>query len=158
MRRSPGPARISRRTALLGLLALAASAWGETPDRGAEAVSGAVDPSLPPAERVHALGTLAAQLVDLAASAKAQATAFRIDVAHYRESLRDLVREDDQRPAAERLPRPLVLDMVRMAALLQSAAECQTGRYIVCPPDLMMRLRRQRTLLEQGLAPLRGGR
>ena len=45
-----------------------------------------------------------------------------------------------------------------MAALLQSAAECQTGRYIVCPPDLMTRLRRQRTLLEQGLAPLPGGR
>ena len=58
----------------------------------------------------------------------------------------------------QRLPRPLVLDMVRMAALLQSAAECQTGRYIVCPPDLMTRLRRQRTLVEQGLAPLRGER
>jgi hypothetical protein len=41
-----------------------------------------------------------------------------------------------------------------MAGLLQSAAECQTGRYIVCPPDLMVRLRRQQALVEQGLASL----
>jgi hypothetical protein len=148
---------LSRRAALLGLLALAASAWGETADPVA-AAEGAIDPSLPPPERARALGALASRLVDLAGSSKAHATAFRIDVAHYRESLRDLVKENDARPEAERLPRPLILDLVRMAALLQSAAECQTGRYIVCPPDLMTRLRRQRTLVEQGLAPLPGGR
>lgn len=143
---------------MLGLLALAASAWAETADPVAGVEGGTIDPSLPPPERARALGTLASRLVELAGSAKAHATGFRIDVAHYRESLRDLVKENDARPEAERLPRPLVLDMVRMAALLQSAAECQTGRYIVCPPDLMTRLRRQRTLLEQGLAPLTGGR
>lgn len=155
MGRPRGPVSHGRRAAILGLLALAASAWGESGDQGA---TGAIDPSLPPFERARALAALASQLVDLAGSAKAHATAFRIDVAHYRESLRDLVKDSDQRPEADRLPRALVLDMVRMAALLQSAAECQTGRYIVCPPDLMTRLRRQRTLVEQGLAPLRGER
>lgn len=47
-------------------------------------------------------------------------------------------------------------DMVRMVALLQSAAQCQTGRYIVCPPDRMSRLQRQQVLLDQGISALTG--
>lgn len=112
------------------------------------------DPALPPLERARTLVGLADRLVEAAYSGKAYAHAYRIDVAHYRETLRDLVRENDARLPAERLPRPLLLDMVRMAALLQSAAQCQTGRYIVCPPDLMSQLQRQQALLDQGLATL----
>jgi hypothetical protein len=156
MARGPGRG-ISRRAALLGLLALSTSLWAEAADPVPAAEGTPVDPSLPPPERARALAALASRLVDLAASSKAHATGFRIDVAHYRESLRDLVKENDARAEAERLPRPLILDLVRMTALLQSAAECQTGRYIVCPPDLMTRLRRQRTVLEQGLAALPDG-
>lgn len=111
-----------------------------------------IDPTLPPLERGRALVALSATLVETAQSAKGHASAFRIDVAHYRESLRDLVRDNDTLPDRSRLPKPLVLDMVRMVGLLQSAAQCQTGRYIVCPPDLMSQLNRQQTLMEQGLA------
>ena len=63
--------------------------------------------------------------------------------------------------AGVRVPRPvmfyegvLLMDLVRMAGLLQSAAECQTGRYIVCPPDLMTRLRRQQGVVEGEIASL----
>ena len=113
-----------------------------------------VDPGLPAIERVRALVSFADRLVEAAYSGKALASTYRIDVTYYRESLRDLVKDNDVLPAAERLPRGLVMDMVRMAALLQSAAQCQTGRYIVCPPDLMSQLQRQQALLEQGLAAL----
>jgi hypothetical protein len=151
-RRGPGPG--NRRTAILGLLALAASAWAGTPAPAGDAGAGSIDAALPPVERAQSFAALSARLVELAQSAKANATSFRIDVAHYRESLRDLVKENDKRADADRLPRPLLMDLVRMAGLLQSAAECQTGRYIVCPPDLMVRLRRQQALVEQGLASL----
>lgn len=145
---------LSRRAALLGLLALALSAGGGAADSVLMADVGAIDPSLPPPERARALGALASRLVELASSSKAHATSFRIDVVHYRESLRDLVKENDARDEAERLPRPLLMDLVRMAGLLQSAAECQTGRYIVCPPDLMTRLRRQQGVVEGEIAAL----
>jgi hypothetical protein len=111
-----------------------------------------INPALPPLVRGRALVALSATLVETAQSAKGHASTFRIDVAHYRESLRDLVKANDQLPERNRLPKPLVLDMVRMVGLLQSAAQCQTGRYIVCPPDLMSQLKRQQALMEQGLA------
>lgn len=114
-----------------------------------------IDPAQPPLERCRALVALSATLVDTAQSAKGHASAFRIDVAHYRESLRDLVKDNDTLPERDRLPKPLVLDMVRMVGLLQSAAQCQTGRYIVCPPDLMSQLNRQQALMEQGLGDAR---
>jgi hypothetical protein len=145
---------LSRRAAILGLLALAVSARGEAADAVLAAEVGTIDPSLAPPERVKALGALASRLVELAGSSKAPATSFRIDVVHYRESLRDLVKENDARAEPERLPRPLLMDLVRMAGLLQSAAECQTGRYIVCPTDLMTRLRRQQGVVEGGIASL----
>lgn len=133
---------------LLAGLFWIALVWAQAP--------ASVDSTLPPLERARALVAYADQLVDAAYGGKAYASTYRIDVAHYRETLRDLVKENDARPASERLPRGLLLDMVRMAALLQSAAQCQTGRYIVCPPDLMSKLQRQQALLDQGIAALTG--
>jgi hypothetical protein len=118
---------------------------------------GLIDPAQSPLERRQVLVALSATLVETAQSAKGHASAFRIDVAHYRESLRDLVKDNDKLPERDRLPKPLVLDMVRMVGLLQSAAQCQTGRYIVCPPDLMSQLNRQQALMEQGLAATPAG-
>lgn len=146
------------RILLLALFGVALSAWGGIPGPAAVTLQGAIDPSLPPLERSRALAALSARLVEQAQSGQAHASAYRIDVAHYRESLRDLAREDGAHPEPTRLPRVLLLDMVRMAALLQSAAQCQTGRYIVCPPDLMARLYRQQALEEQDLAALHAGR
>ena len=117
-------------------------------------VQGAIDPSLPPPQRCRALGALSAQLLETAESGKGHAPSFRIDVVHYREALRHLLTDNEKLPAEERLPRILVLDMVRMVALLQSAAECQTGRYIVCPPDLMDKLRQQQAAVDKGLAAM----
>jgi hypothetical protein len=139
---------------LVGLLALAGTAWGQAPGGTVDPREATIDASLPLVERAKALIALSPGLVQQAASGKAHASAFRIDVAYYRETLRDLVRDNEQRQDRERLPKPLLMDMVRMTALLQSAAQCQTGRYIVCPPDLITQLHRQQTLMEQGLAAL----
>lgn len=117
-------------------------------------VQGAIDPSLPLPQRCVALGALSAQLLETAESGKGHAPSFRIDVVHYREALRNLLTDNEKLPAGERLPRILVLDMVRMVALLQAAAECQTGRYIVCPPDLMDKLRQQQAAVDKGLAAM----
>ena len=73
-------------------------------------------------------------------SNKVDAANFRIQVTLYRESLRDMMLADQKTAATEQLPRPLLMDLVRMAALLQSAANCETGRYLVCPADLMERI------------------
>lgn len=143
---------------LAGLLVLAGTAWGQTPGRIVDPREATIDGSLPPVERAKALIAFSTGLVQRAESGKAHASAFRIDVAYYRESLRDLVRDNEQRQDRERLPKPLLMDMVRMTALLQSAAQCQTGRYIVCPPDLMTQLHRQQALVDQGLAALGGPR
>lgn len=153
----PTGSGLQRRRSLLvlaGLLALTGASLGQAPDRVVDPKEATIDISLPPVERAKALIAFSTGLVQQAESSKAHASSFRIDVAYYRESLRDLVRDNEQRRAKERLPKPLLLDMVRMTALLQSAAQCQTGRYIVCPPDLMTQLHRQQTLMEQGLAVL----
>ena len=47
----------------------------------------------------------------------------------------------------DRIPNDILVNMVRMSALLHSAAECKTGRYIVCPPELMTKLTSQQQLL-----------
>ena len=137
---------------LMGLAAVAA-----LPAFASSSEPGLIDPAQPPLERCRAMVALSATLVETAQSAKGHASAFRIDVAHYRESLRDLLKDNDKLPERDRLPKPLVLDMVRMVGLLQSAAQCQTGRYIVCPPDLMSQLNRQQGLMEQGLAATPAG-
>jgi hypothetical protein len=140
-----------RRVGLIfaGLLAFGALGQVREPALAIGLGDAPIDATLPPIERAKALVALAANLVEQAGSGQTQASAFRIDVAYYRETLRDLVKDNDQVAEGERLSQPLLMDMVRMTALLQSAAQCQTGRYIVCPPDLMTQLRRQQGLLEQ---------
>jgi hypothetical protein len=143
-----------RSAAVCALLLFAGAAWAEAPVQGQDAI----DAAQPPLARCRALATFSYKLTQTAQSGTGHASSFRIDAAHYREVLRDLVKDNETLPDKDRLPRTLVLDMVRMAALLQSAAQCQTGRYIVCPPDLMQRLQRQQILVEQGLAPRPGER
>jgi len=102
------------------------------------------------------LATLAGELVERAASSEAAARQFRIDTVYFRETLRDLMLSSKARPPAEQLPAALLNDMVRMAALLDAAAECQSGRYIVCPADLIDRLRRQHARVLQGVGTAAG--
>lgn len=70
----------------------------------------------------------------------------------YRELLRRLVLDERAVPNEERFPEPLLLDMVRMSALLHSAADCKTGLVITCPPDLMVQLRSQQAKIDRALA------
>jgi hypothetical protein len=102
------------------------------------------------------LVTLAGSLVERAASARAAASQYRIDTVYFRETLRDLMLANTGRPPAEQLPAAFLTDMVRMAAVLDAAAECQSGRYIVCPADLMERLGRQHARIDDGLRRLTG--
>ena len=73
----------------------------------------------------------------------------------YRELLRQVMLNNRDRAESEQLPQPLLLDMVRMSALLHSAADCKTGLVIVCPTDLMQQLRSQQARVAQGLDILR---
>lgn len=102
--------------------------------------------------RCRELVALSQALVQTAQSGRGPATRFRIDVVHFRESLRALMQDDARQPQPERLPRTLLMEMVRMVALLQAAADCQTGRYIVCPADLIERLNRQQTIVGDAAA------
>lgn len=150
MTRHIGPGPSTARRAVLAALAcwVAAPARAQTPPRSTPALAGtAID-------RCKRLIELSAELVETARSAQGAASSFRIDVVHYRESLRALMKDDAKQPAAARLPKPLLMDMVRMVALLQSAAECQTGRYIVCPADLIAQLDRQQKRAADGMARL----
>lgn len=101
------------------------------------------------AQQLDHLLVLATSLTEEARSGNAAATQFRIDTVFYRETLRDLMLEQQSNAA---LPKNLLMEFVRMSALLQSAAECQTGRYIVCPPQLMQQLTQQQTRLAALLA------
>ena len=94
------------------------------------------------------LNGTSARLVEAARSAQAAATPFRIDVTLYRESLRTLMLSNQEiEQEKDRIPQPILVNMVRMSALLHAAAECKTGRYIVCPPELMSQLVSQQQLL-----------
>ena len=73
----------------------------------------------------------------------------------YRELLRQVMLDNRDRDESEQFPQPLLLDMVRMSALLHSAADCKTGLVIVCPTDLMQQLRSQQARVAQGLDMLR---
>ena len=103
-------------------------------------------------QQYRSLAELSSRLVQTAASGQGGATEFRIDVAYYRETLRELMKQDAARAPEERLPKALLMDMVRMIALLQSAAQCQSGRYIVCPADLIASLERQQASVEKQMA------
>jgi hypothetical protein len=96
------------------------------------------------------LNALSQQLIERVKTGKAEAATFRIDVVVYRESLRSLMLANEK-AAPHRIDNSLLLQMVRMAALLQAAAACQTGRYISCPVNLMNELERQQQGLTQAL-------
>jgi hypothetical protein len=101
--------------------------------------------------RVAELNLLSQGLIAKAGTGRAPAHAFRIEARMYRELLRRIMLQDRDLPANDRLSRDLLLDMVRMSALLHSAADCKTGLVITCPPDLMMQLKSQQARIDQAL-------
>lgn len=106
-------------------------------------------------EQLEELNTLSAALVEKAGSGSTPAHEFRVEARMYRELLRQTMLHDRKRQQNERLPQPLLLDMVRMSALLHSAADCKTGFVITCPVDLMLQLRSQQAQVDQGLVTAR---
>ena len=106
--------------------------------------------------KLEELTQISAKLVRESKSAQANAASFRIEVTLYRESLRTLML-DNQKIAheKERIPQNILINMVRMSALLSSASECRTGRYIVCPLELMRKLSAQQQLLFKDLERLK---
>lgn len=106
-------------------------------------------------ERLDNINLLSEGLVAKAASGSAPAHEFRLEARMYRELLRQVMLDNRERVESEQMPQPLLVDMVRMSALLHSAAECKTGLVIVCPADLMQQLRSQQARVSQGLEMLR---
>ena len=98
-------------------------------------------------ERLETLNLLSEGLVEKAGSGASPANEFRIEARLYREVLRQLVLENRTVSPAGRIPESLLLEMVRMSALLHAAADCKTGKYITCPPDLMIQLKSQQAAL-----------
>lgn len=96
-------------------------------------------------DKMAALNARSGALVEKVKTGKANAADFRIGVTLYRESLRELMLANEHAATAERIASPALMEMVRMAALLQAAGNCETGRYLACPPDLMDRLLRQQS-------------
>ncbi len=103
-------------------------------------------------QQLEPLFDLATRLSEQARSGNATASQFRIDTVFYRESLRELMLAQENN--AVPLPKNMLMEFVRMSALLQSAAECRTGRYIVCPATLMQQLSQQQKLLAEALSSL----
>jgi len=93
------------------------------------------------------LNDMSKQLIDKVKTGKAKATEFRTNVVFYRESLRSLMLANEK-ATSHRIASDLLMKMVRMSALLQSAAECQTGRYISCPANLIHELDQQQQQLK----------
>ena len=106
-------------------------------------------------EKFEELGLLSAALVEKAESGSSPAHDFRIQARMYRELLRQTMLRDRERPLDEQQPQDLLLEMVRMSALLHSAADCKTGFVITCPADLMLQLKSQQARVIQGLKTIR---
>jgi hypothetical protein len=104
------------------------------------------------ADRLGELQQLSAALIERAASGGSPAHQFRIETRIYRELLRRMTLDDRAQPATVRLPQTLLLDMVRMSALLHAAADCKTGLVITCPPNLMRELRSQQSRVDKEMA------
>jgi hypothetical protein len=102
-------------------------------------------------QRLEELNLLSEALVAKAGSGSTPAHEFRIEARMYRELLRQTMLSDRERPVNAQMPQPLLLDMVRMSALLHSAADCKTGFVITCPADLMLQLKSQQAKVTQGL-------
>jgi len=97
------------------------------------------------------LNVMSKQLIDKVKTGKARATEFRTNVIYYRESLRSLMLANEK-ATSHRIASDLLMKMVRMSALLQSAAECQTGRYISCPANLIRELDQQQKQLNHSVS------
>lgn len=102
-------------------------------------------------QRLEELNLLSEALVAKAGSGSTPAHEFRIEARMYRELLRQTMLSDRVRPVNAQLPQPLLLDMVRMSALLHSAADCKTGFVITCPAGLLLQLKSQQAKVTQGL-------
>lgn len=98
-------------------------------------------------ERLKTLNLLSEGLVEKAGSGSSPANEFRVEARLYRELLRQLMLENRAASPAGKVPETLLLEMVRMSALLHAAADCKTGKYITCPPDLMVQLKSQQAAL-----------
>lgn len=122
---------------------------------GSAGEPGSENPAIASVERLENLNLLSDGLVAKAGSGSAAAHEFRLEARMYRELLRQVMLDNRDRGVSEQLPQPLLVDMVRMSALLHSAADCKTGRVIVCPTDLMQQLRSQQARVTQGLEMLR---
>jgi len=129
-----------------GLTGVAAEVQSEPADR-----SGSRDFTDDTVKRLEDLNLLSEALVARAGSGSSPAHEFRIEARMYRELLRQAMLGNRAQPASEQLPQPLLLDMVRMSALLHSAADCKTGFVIICPADLMLQLKSQQSRVTQGL-------
>jgi len=105
--------------------------------------------------RLEDLDMLSQGLVDKAGSGATPAHNFRVETRMYRELLRQIMLADRQRPTVEQLPQDLLLEMVRMSALLHAAADCKTGFVIVCPADLMLQLKMQQSKVSRALLTAR---
>ena len=106
--------------------------------------------------RLEELDLLSQGLIRKAGDGATPAHIFRVETRMYRELLRQTMLTDRQRTEAEQLPQNLLLEMVRLSALLHAAADCKTGYVIVCPPDLMSQLRTQQAKVSQALLLARG--
>ena len=103
------------------------------------------------AEQLTQLDLLSDALIEKAAVGNSPAHQFRIDARMYRELLRQFMLQNRERPPIDQAPPDLLLEMVRMSALLHAAADCKTGFVIVCPPDLMRQLKSQQVKIDQRL-------
>ena len=106
--------------------------------------------------RLEELDLLSQGLIRKAGDGATPAHIFRVETRMYRELLRQTMLTDRQRTEAEQLPQNLLLEMVRLSALLHAAADCKTGYVIICPPDLMSQLRLQQAKVSQALLLARG--
>ena len=106
--------------------------------------------------RLEELDLLSQGLIRKAGPGATPAHNFRVETRMYRELLRQTMLTDRQRPEEEQLPQDLLIEMVRLSALLHAAADCKTGYVIICPPDLMSKLRAQQVKVSQALLLARG--
>jgi len=106
-------------------------------------------------ERLNELNLLSGALVEKAGSGSTPAHEFRVEARMYRELLRQFMLGNRSQPTSDQLPQSLLLDMVRMSALLHAAADCKTGFVIICPADLVLQLRSQQSRVTQGLQMIR---
>lgn len=125
---------------------------GEVDARNAEHMDGSTAAQAPGGlQRLEEINLLSAALVEKAGSGSTPAHEFRIEARMYRELLRQTMLNNRAQSTSDQLPQHLLLDMVRMSALLHSAADCKTGFVITCPADLMLQLKSQQSRVTQGL-------